>query len=71
MCQSFTDIPEFVFAQDYVAQLYIADPLLIDGKKFDLRIYVLISQIGSFPEKPTIAFLAEEGMVRLCTIDYA
>ena len=51
-------------------QHYIADPLLIDGKKFDLRIYVLISQIGSYPAKPTIAFVAQEGMVRLCTVNY-
>lgn len=51
--------------------MYLADPLLIEGKKFDLRIYVMVTQIGAFPEKQTIAFLAEEGMVRLCTVDYA
>jgi len=43
---------------------------LIDGKKFDLRIYVMITQIGSFPEKKPIAFIADEGLVRLCTEDY-
>ena len=64
-------MPDFALTQNYVAQLYIADPLLIEGKKFDLRIYVLISQIGAFPSQPTIAFLADEGMVRLCTVDYA
>ena len=31
---------------------------------------MLVSQIGGFPGKPTIAFVAEEGMVRLCTVDY-
>lgn len=46
------------------------DPLLIDGKKFDLRIYVMVTQIGSYPAKKTVAFLAEEGLVRLCTEDY-
>jgi len=44
--------------------------LLLDGKKFDLRIYVLVTQIGSYPDTETIAFIAEEGMVRLCTEDY-
>ena len=42
----------------------------MDNKKFDLRIYVLITQLGSYPDKKTIAFVAEEGMVRLCTEDY-
>ena len=30
----------------------------------------MITQIGSYPDKKTIAFIAEEGLVRLCTEDY-
>ena len=30
----------------------------------------MITQIGSYPEKLPIAFIAEEGLVRLCTEDY-
>lgn len=64
----FKDIPPFVLSSDYIAQEYLADPLLIDNKKFDLRIYVLVTSIGTTFE-PT-AFIAEEGLVRLCTKDY-
>lgn len=64
----FKDIPAFVFSSDYVAQEYISDPLLIDNKKFDLRIYVLVTSIGSIHE--ATAYIADEGLVRLCTRDY-
>ena len=53
---------------DYVAQAYLADPLLIDDKKFDLRIYVLVTSIGSTNQ--ATAFIADEGLVRLCTKNY-
>ena len=44
--------------------------MLLEGKKFDLRIYVVLSQIGSFPNKTTVAHVATEGMARLCNVDY-
>ena len=43
---------------------------MLDDKKFDLRIYVMVTQIGSFPDKRSVAFIADEGLVRLCTEDY-
>ena len=39
--------------------------MLIDGKKFALRIYVLVTSLD-----PLIAYVADEGMVRICTEDY-
>lgn len=30
----------------------------------------MVTQIGSYPSSQTIAFIADEGMVRLCTEDY-
>jgi tubulin polyglutamylase TTLL11 len=39
--------------------------MLLDGKKFDLRLYVLI--VGFDPIK---VYLADEGLARLCTQDY-
>ncbi|OQR92447.1 tubulin polyglutamylase [Achlya hypogyna] len=49
----------------FVAQRYITAPLLISGKKFDLRIYVLISSIA-----PLRVYLFQDGLVRMCTADY-
>ena len=55
--------------QDHIVQQYITNPLLLGGKKFDLRIYVLVTNLGTATQQPT-AFVAKEGLVRLCTVDY-
>lgn len=50
---------------DMIVQRYIARPLLLKGKKHDLRLYVNIVSV-----EPFYAYLNEEGLARFCTVDY-
>ncbi|XP_053320939.1 tubulin polyglutamylase TTLL13-like [Spea bombifrons] len=48
-----------------ICQQYISKPFLIDGFKFDLRIYVLVTSCD-----PLRIFIYNEGLVRFATMNY-
>jgi len=48
-----------------VVQQYVANPLLIDGKKFDMRLYALVSSFN-----PLCIHMHRDGFARLTTKNY-
>ncbi|XP_043793759.1 tubulin polyglutamylase TTLL4-like [Apis laboriosa] len=56
------EIPTY---RSFVVQRYISSPRLIDGIKFDLRLYVLLTSID-----PLRIYVYKEGLVRLATEKY-
>lgn len=49
----------------YVISKYIDNPLLIGSKKFDLRMYVLVTSW-----KPLTVYKHEQGFARFCAVKY-
>ena len=51
--------------QHYVAQRYITNPLLVNDRKFHVRLYLLITSL-----RPLRAYLHKEGLVLFATSNY-
>ena len=48
-----------------VVSRYVQDPLLVEGRKVDLRVYALVTGL-----QPLQTFVFREGLVRTCGVDY-
>ncbi|EDV19721.1 uncharacterized protein TRIADDRAFT_33013 [Trichoplax adhaerens] len=51
--------------ETYVISKYIENPLLIGGKKFDLRVYVLVTSY-----RPLKCYIYQLGFCRFCSVKY-
>ena len=65
MISSFDEVPRGAGQPACLVQQYIHNPLLIDGYKWDLRIYVAITSIN-----PLRIYIYEEGLVRFASEKY-
>lgn len=54
------------FSEPYIISRYIADPLLVGGKKFDMRLYVLVTSF-----RPLKVYLYKSGFCRFCVEQYS
>mmetsp|Transcript_29790 Transcript_29790/g.54592 ORF Transcript_29790/g.54592 Transcript_29790/m.54592 type:complete len:473 (-) Transcript_29790:252-1670(-) len=52
--------------ETFVASRYINDPLLVGGKKFDLRLYVVVTSF-----KPLRVYMSHLGFGRFCNVKYS
>ena len=60
------DITEVNVEDVSVISKYITNPLLINGHKFDLRIYVCVTSF-----EPLRIYVYKEGLARFCSEEYS
>ncbi|KAJ1638809.1 tubulin-tyrosine ligase family-domain-containing protein [Pavlovales sp. CCMP2436] len=60
------DISAVHYSQEVVLQRYVDRPLTLGGRKFDLRVYVLVTSV-----RPLEAFVYSEGLARLASRPYS
>ena len=61
-----SDLNEVSYSESMVVQRYIANPLLLDGFKFDLRLYVCVASFS-----PLKAYIHRKGFARYSSAPYS
>lgn len=59
------NISSVIYGEPMVMQRYLKNPLLLNGYKFDMRIYVLVTSVN-----PLEMFIYNEGFGRFSTVPY-
>ena len=62
----FRNLEKAPLEENYIIQEYLDKPMLIEGFKFDMRVYVLVTSCD-----PLKVFLFKDGLVRISTKGYA
>jgi hypothetical protein len=60
------ELSQVQYGDQVIVQQYVADPLLVHGYKFDMRLYVLVTSFN-----PLEAFIYEDGFARFTTTPYS
>ena len=60
------DVNQVSYGEIMIIQKYITNPLLLEGFKFDLRLYILITNFT-----PLEAFIYKEGFARMSTVPFS
>ena len=55
-------LPEALLSRRSIASMYVHPPYLLDGRKLDLRLYVLVTSW-----RPLVCYLHEAGLARIAT----
>lgn len=63
--QVVNDISSVIYGEPMIMQRYLKNPLLLNGYKFDLRIYVLVTSVN-----PLEMFIYKEGFGRFSTVPF-
>jgi len=62
----FNNVSQISYGEPMIVQEYLKNPLLLNGYKFDMRIYVLVTSFN-----PLEVFLYREGFARLSTVKFS
>lgn len=65
LINAYDELSEDILKEEFLAQEYVLNPFLVDERKLDFRLYVVL-----YGPDPLTAYICDEGMTRFCTAKY-